>query len=133
MRCFLFVQIGYKIRKIGRLRERLVVVLEVVANPLLDPRDTQQFAIQRNIPVPIKASLLKGTIERDAMPITLGIGKRAVDIEKQGLEFWHVVLSIGSLMQWRLLCQSARKNHLDTTVVGLKPATGPVSPTRVVR
>src|SRR5262249_2660406 len=64
---------------------RQLLPAEVLGNALLAAGDLQEFGIQGRPPAPIDTAGKEGLIERLAVQF-LSIGKRAVDVEYQGVE-----------------------------------------------
>ena len=58
----------------------------VMQHALLATGHRQQFAVERDVPVPWQAGIPECRVEGDAMAVALGIGQRAVDVEDECLQ-----------------------------------------------
>jgi hypothetical protein len=57
-------------------------VVDIVLHPLLAAGDGKQFAVERDVPVPVETGVGKGLVEGGPVAIALGVGKRAVHVEE---------------------------------------------------
>ncbi|MPN44101.1 hypothetical protein SDC9_191662 [bioreactor metagenome] len=75
-----------------------IVALCIVPHALLAAGDGEQLAVPGFIPVPVDSEFGKGGVEGGAMAVALSFGKRAIDIEDQGLDSMHApTLAFGRL------------------------------------
>ncbi len=61
-------------------------VVQQAFAPACDP---QQLAVALFVPAPRQPAVVEGLVERHAVAVSLGFGKRTVDIPEQGFEGWH--------------------------------------------
>ena len=71
----------HQLVEVGPGQRRGVKILGVVAQPLKSAAGDQQLAVESFVPVPGQPDFGKGGIERGAMPVALGVGKRTIDIK----------------------------------------------------
>jgi hypothetical protein len=58
---------------------------------LLAPGYRQQFPVEFHVPIPAESQFPKSSIERGAMTVSLGVGKRSIHIE-QDCPQWPILL-----------------------------------------
>ena len=75
------MELGHQIVEIFRLSIVRSKVVDVVFHPLLAAGNGKQFAVEGDIPMPVKAGILESLVECGAVSVTFGIGKGAVDVE----------------------------------------------------
>ena len=80
------VQLGHQFVEVVRLSIVRPIVVDIVFHPLLAAGDGEQLAVQGDVPVPVEAGVLEGLIEGGPVAVALGVGKRAVNVEEQGVE-----------------------------------------------
>ena len=76
------VKLGDQFVEVGGFPIVRPIMVDIVFHPLLAAGDGEQLAVQRDIPVPVETGVPEGLVEGGAMTVALGVGKRAVDVEK---------------------------------------------------
>ena len=61
----------------------------VVHQALASAGHLQELAVASIVPAPRQAEGLEGEVERDPMPVALGLGNGAIDVPQQGIELGH--------------------------------------------
>jgi hypothetical protein len=81
------VQLRDQSGKVGTPRGLAVETLGEIADPLLAAGDVQQLAVELLTPMPPWPGRREGGVERRAVPVALGVGQRAVDVEDHRPQF----------------------------------------------